>query len=371
MKKQILFLLLAFFAGISMAFGQFVPRPIECITGDALHPIPGNPYEYAITVPAPPSGTWTGLHYRWFVTQSQTFINNFNFAAAVEANGGAFMDVTGGSLYNVTYNGPGTLPNIEITWKSFVYNPAQPIFVGILVVGENGICTPNNMKIYRIEPQHAFSLDIANVQGTGPLGGYGSNVDNCISDILGASYNIAQDAVDYDFGIDTLYYAVLAANWSGFWQLRVQLNGFQTGQSADIHWGYLYDHTDPNIGFGNLVVSGATANGDWTSAVLVVPQGGATSVGQDGQMIYIRLILHHGTQFEGITNTQYALAVNGNISDGTNIIPGFSDVHHLCSGGASGTPVQADFDDIALQTLLARPSIINNTAGGTYLPIAN
>ena len=365
MKKQILILVLVFVAGITTAFGQFVPREVTCLTGDALNPIPGNPYEYSINVPPPPTGTWDGLHYQWFVTQSQTFINNFNFEAIPEADGGAFMDVTGGSAYMAIYpdNDPPTLPNIEITWKSFVYDDTQPIFVGILVVGENGVCNPNNLKIYRIEPQHAFTLDIANVQGPDILPGYGDNVDNCISDVMGATYNATLNAVEYDFGIDTLYYAVTAANWSGQWELSVQLAGLQVGQTADIHWGYAYDFTDPSVGFENLVVASAAADGNWTSAVLVVPQGGSSSVGGAGEIIYIRLILHHGTQFEGITNTQYTLAVNGNLHDGTAPIPAFADIHYE-------TCAQVMFDDIAYQTLLARPEIVNTTPGGTFLPIA-
>jgi hypothetical protein len=366
MKKQILILVLVFVAGITTAFGQFVPRSIECLTGDALHPIPGNPYQYSITVP----GAWDDLHYQWFVTQDQTFIDNFELTTDIELDGGPFMSVTGGSAYNIAYNGAGTADNIEITWNSFVYDEDQPIFVGILVVGENGVCNPNNLKIYRIEPVHAFTLDIANVQGPDILDGYGDNVDNCISDVMGATYNVALDAVNYDFGIDTLFYAVAAANWSGQWQMSVQLAGLQTGQTADIHWGYVYNHADPSVGFDYEVVSGAAADGDWTASNLVEVQGVDPSVGADGEVIFIRLILHHGSQFEGITDTQYTLAVNGQLHDGSDPIPDFFDVHHLCDGGPTGTSVMADFDDIAYQTLLARPEIQNTTPGGDFLPIA-
>lgn len=360
MKKQLLILVLAIFAfGFSStAFGQLAPQPVTCLTPDAFHPIAGQPYTYSITVPDPSPGTaWTERHYQWFVTQSTQIIDAGGLAAVVSPDGGPLMNVTGGSAYNVAYNGAGTTASIEITWNAFAYDPTMPVFVGILVVGTNGSCTPNNMKIYRIEPLHAFTLDIANVQAGAIMPGYGDNDDNCIADIVSANINATFDAVLYDFGQNVFYYAVAAANWSTAWQLSAQFANLQAGQTVTLEWATDMAFTTPNaIGVGA---------GPHISPVLVTPQGGTTSVGAAGETIYIRATIVHGNTYEGLTDVQYTLSVNGALTDGTNPLVGNWDDIDFTSC------LQVDFDDLALQTLKARPTITDQTppAGDDYLPI--
>lgn len=364
MKKQLLFILM-----LVISLGIFItnvnaqdpaPRPVTCLTPDALHPIAGEPYTYSITVPDPTPGTpWTEKHYQWFVTQDLSIINSGNFVATVSPDGGPLMDVTGGSAYNVVYNEAGTLPDIELTWKAFAYDPLAPVFVGILVVGTNGVCTPNNMKIFKIEPLHAFTLDIANVIGGVVQDGYGDNDDNCISNIVSATINATFDAVLYDFGENTLIYAVTAANWSNSWQLSAQFQNLQAGQTVTLDWSY-------DITFATSFPIGVGA-GPHVAADLITPQGGATSVGNEGQTIYIRAIVDHNNTWEGLDDIQYTLGVNGALADGTNPLVGnWDDIDYT-------TCAQVDFDDIALQTIKARPEIHDNinppTAGDDYLPI--
>ncbi len=362
MKKQILIFVLAIFAiGFSStAFAQpLTPRLVTCLTPDALHPIAGQPYTYSITVPTPTPGTdWGPLHYRWFVTQSTQIINTGGFAALVSPDGGPLMNVTGGSDYNVVYPDGGTLPFIEITWNAFAYDPSAPVFVGILVVGENGSCTPNNMKIFKIEPLHAFTLDIANVQAGAIVDGYGTNVDNCIADIVSAEINATFDAVQYDFGQNTLYYAVAAANWSTAWQLSARFDNLQPGQTVTLEWATDIAFTTPHF-----IGTGA---GTHVSTDLVTPQSG-TSVGAAGETIYIRAIINHGNTWEGLQDVQYTLAVNGVLTDGTDPLVGaWYDIDYTSCA-------QVDFDDEAFQTIKARPTI-NDTMdppspGNDYLPI--
>ncbi len=346
MKTKSFFLTVVMFVlGLTAAYAQLTPQPVTCLTPDALHPIPGNPYDYEIQIPDPNPGTpWTSLHYQWFVTQDQNFMANGILTNNISPDGGPLFNVTGGSAYNVAYNGPGTAPTINLTWKSFDYDPAQPVFVGILVTGVNDVpCTINNLKVFKIEPLHAFTLDIANVQNGTIVPGYGTNVYNCISDIVSATYQAAPEGVVYDFGVDTFYYAVAAANWANSWQLSVQLANVPAGQTATLEWDY-------NLSFANAKSIGS-GNGTFVAADLVVPQGGVNSVGEDGQTIYLRLIMDHGSTYQGLTDITYELAVNGLLMDANgNPIADSEDIHF-------SSCLQVDFDDLAQQTLKARPNI--------------
>lgn len=353
MKKQILLVLVAMCVmGISAVYAQFVPRQITCLNPDALHPLPGTPYTYEVTVPTPPGVK----SYLWFVTQDVNFITNGALTSNREAIGGNILAAGSGHYNAHTVNAN----SISLTWQSFVYNPANPVFVVIEVTNAE-TCVTQNMKVYRIEPLHAFSLDITNVLNGVPQPGYGQNIDMCVSDIRSATYDPVNDAVIYDFGADTMYFAVVSANWSGAWQLRVSLAGLQPGQSATIDWGYTLGN------YNNNVVTGATADGNWASATLVTPQGGSF-VGQAGEFLYIRLILNHGSQFENIVAHQYTLAVNGQLHDGTGLIPNYYDVHHT-AGPQNECPWMANFDDIAYQTLKPRPDI-QAVSPTPLLPIA-
>ena len=73
MKKQILILIVAFFAmSFSNVFGQATngttPRPTVCGSGDALHPIAGHSYNYSATVNP------TGGIFQWWAQTGNTFI---------------------------------------------------------------------------------------------------------------------------------------------------------------------------------------------------------------------------------------------------------------------------------------------------------
>src|SRR3989339_833928 len=81
MKKQISILILALLASVAVSFGQNAltntptllnPRAMDvtCLSADALHPVAGTPYTYAVTVPTP-VGTKT---FKWLVTQEKTFL---------------------------------------------------------------------------------------------------------------------------------------------------------------------------------------------------------------------------------------------------------------------------------------------------------
>lgn len=411
MKKQILILalfVLALFVGTSTAFAQLVPRPVTCLTYDALHPVPGTPYTYMVDVP---NITGTSVKtYTWFVTQNQKFIElvgtplvpqlNYTTAFGAEAvTGGKFMAAGTG------YATPGSLePSISITWKSFAYVPSKPLFVVVQAVGDNGVCTPNNLKVYEIKPLFAFTLDIDNLTADGANDAtpivYGDNMDNCISDIQSATYDVAAaDAVIYNYGKNTLYFEVVAANWFDRWKLSTMLGGLDAKQTAQIDWAYAPDRSVAidyaGITTWNVVEAAGATNGTFPTSgagVLVAPQNGTNSVDKVGESIIIRVIVDHGSMSEGITDNVITLAVDGVLYHETTLGSGDFDLAGVTTEegdihfeeGPIATPVCPYFDlfdnDIAIQTIVSRPEVqsktditpndINPATNELFLPIS-
>lgn len=422
MKKQLLILTLTIFvsAFATTVFGQnrstqLVPRTVDCLDpNDALHPVAGTPYDYEISIPAPAAWTttgesWTGLQYHWFITQDGAFYDAANVFDPDAVADGTFFNVfedfaTGFSEYNIPYNGANTTNKLRITWHGGGYDPSLPIFVGISVTGtiSNGVitgCNANNLKIWKIEPQWAFTLDIDNINADGTAStptSFGDNLDNCISPILSATYDpTAPEGIIYDFGQNVLYYDVIAANWYDRWQLGVLLTGLDANQTATIEWAYpIYSTTTPTtLDMTAMatttwypVATAGSVTGSLVSAQLVAPQAaGATSVGAAGENIIIRVTVDHGALYEGINDETLTLVVDGIVAPESTTTPGtyvvgdpaeVGDVHWT----AGGLPAPNDcpwYDsysvlaghDLSLQTIKARPNINPvNPGAGTFLP---
>jgi len=389
MKKQIFIFILALFViGITKSYAQLAPRPVDvaCLGADALHPVPGTAYTYTVTVPDPATA-WTAKKYTWFVTQNPNFIEivagiprlNYTVApgGAEPATGGALMEA--GTGYADVAN---TSANIDITWKSFAYDATKPVFVVINVDGDNGNCSAiNNLKVYKIVPVFAFTLDIDNLDEDGnnstPLV-YGDNLDNCISEIQSATYDpTAPESVAYDFGADTLYYEVVAANWYDRWELSAQLGPLQTGQTAQIDWTYMpagprpIDPTPKPIAltWNAVAPAGSTGSNAYTSGVLVAPQNGTNAVSEAGESIIVRLIVDHGTTYEGITDEPITLAVDGKLyhkllpSDTDFTVAGKGDINTVAGLlPAEVCPWEDGYvNDVSTQTIKARPDVQSAT----------
>lgn len=365
MKKQLFFVMTALFAvGLTSAFGQLAPRPVTCLSPDALHPIAGSPYSYTVNVPTPP-GTKT---YTWLVTQDQTFVTAGALVATPETVGGSIL-----AAADAWYNTPTVnQATISLTWQSFAYNPANPIFVVIFVSNAGASCTTQNMKVYKIEPQNSFTLDIANRDASMVTQtGYGTNIDRCISDIASAVYDAnAPEGILYDYGVDYLYYEVVAANWSDAWNLSVQLTGIDPLEHVTVEWTKDATYAAGlNVMTGSPVGTGGTPT-VYTSASNVTPNSG-TFVGSTGESIYIRVTLDHSDMtnpsWQGLTDEVISLAVDGVTVpvSGT----GVGDVHTTAGGTPSVCPwVDLFANDIAAQTLKARPDI-QPVAPTPFLPV--
>lgn len=366
MKKQLLILIIALFAiGISGAYAQTtcpVPRPVACLTGDALHPIAGTPYTYLVNVPTPP-GTNA---FQWYVTQDPNFIaaGVLNFVTATPV-GGPFV-AAADAWYNTSTAGANS---ISITWQSFSYNPANPIFVVINVLNTGATCNTQNLKVYKIEPQNAFTLDIANVDQLGATLAYGTGNSFCIHDVVTATFDAtAPEGVLYDFGTDYMYFVVTAANYSTSWMPSIQLTGIDAEETVAVEWAYSTSTPAAYTVAGTFTL----AAGTWTTVTPVLAQAAGGSVGQAGECILIRVTLDHSNaalNYEGLTDETITLAVDG-VTNLAAVPPAtqIPDVHYLLGDPLCGL-ADGFANDVATQVLLARPDIQNGTAGGTFLPV--
>ena len=359
MKKLFTILILVLMANVTLVWGQTtavlgglvtcpVPQaiPIAVLPNDALHPVPGTSYTYSVSVPAPVGGTKS---YKWIVTQQQTFLTTgvLNITGA-EAVGGLHIAAAGAAELNNTITEPtASGEDIDITWKSFIHDAAQPVFVVIYVENNDGTCTTQNMKVYQIEPVNAFTLDIANVEQTGTVEAYGATYSTCVSNIASAIYDgtVGALGVIYDFGTDYLFFTVTAANFTTSWDMSLTVTGI-TGTQAitNVDWAY-----------NNAPTTWAAFTLGTPSTVNV--QTGST-VGIAGECILIRVTIAHNKE-EVLLPQTITVAVDGV----TNVT--LPDLHHV-DGVADGFT-----NDLALHIMKPRPTINSTTPtfpGVDFLP---
>jgi len=361
MKKQNLlltfFTLALIFAGMNNVFGQdlssapttcLTPTAVTCLTSDALHPIPGTAYDYTVEVPTPP-GT---KQYTWLVTQDQTFIDATGLVATPESNDGSGAHIQStGSGYNDPATGGLTL---NITWKSFTYDATQPVFVVIYATNEDGnVCTTDNIEVFKIEPVHAFTLDIANLGADGTS--QAADYPTCVAPVASAIYNSTTDRVDMDYGVNYLYFIVTAANFTGAWRPEFEVGGagMVGTRTAAVDWAY---PADAASGTWNAMTDDGDGTYSTTGSVQAATPGG--TVGATGECIVVRVTVDNN-QEETISDAPISLAVDGDMmvestpgsgnfdTVGTNLY----DIHYAdCTDDG--------FDnDVSRQILTPRPDI--------------
>jgi hypothetical protein len=357
MKKQIfimMFLSLAFLFAGTNAFGQpgttpdldrldaiptYCPPalPLACGAGSALTPMPGIEYPYTIT-----SSSVGTLH--WFVTDDATIISTQGtIAAGIElADGSSPYVLSASANYNVTTN---TSPTVNITWKSFDGVANNVLLVVYNVDDAN--CT-DNMEVYRIIPQYAFTLDIAGIADDGTTGG--PNIEDCVNPIQSAIYNGTTLTVDY--GTDYVFFAVNAANWQTSWlpgDFAVKTDG---GSTVTID-GWAYPANAATGGAWNTV---------GTDPVLAsaYPAGVSNNGFVEEACIIVRVRVEHGIITENLVAETINLTVNGimaNPADGTHdgLYPDLED-------GGTGQPCYDDLTtDNADFVLTPRPTVTEVT----------
>jgi hypothetical protein len=366
MKKQILFLamftLALIFAGTSTVFGQnpiqpdlnkalsaipaLCPAPtVVTCPSDALHPVPGNPYEYSIAVPTNLSGVAASYRYRWLVTQDPNIITTTAGVTSITANVEA---ATGTGLFVqsavTNYNDiAGGSEKINITWKSFTHDPTKPVMVVIYVEGTDG-CITNNIEVYEIKPIHAFTLDIANMAPDGTLPG--AVYSTCVSPVESAIWTLGNLTMNY--GTNYLYFSVVAANFTDSWKPDWLLTGNTGTRTLLVEWQY------PAL---SNVATG------WKAATdIVQASGGAgASVGSAGECIIVRVTVSNNKE-ETTVPVTISVAVDGVMNDPTTVAVdytnvAYADIHY------TGCLADGFTNDIANHILAPRPDIITTTVG--------
>lgn len=389
MKKQILILVLfvaAIVAGTSKSYGQYHnsdPRELNCSDTLPLHPRPGMEYEYSVSTPS--GDNVPATNYIWWATKNPNFIDIAAAATNDYADTTFMLNQTAGELLSVgtPYGYIGRDSTMTITWSPEILaateyqadtlnwqtasatNPT-PTFVAVLAKGE---CT-NNLEVYEIDPQPAFTVDITNINpDDGTIVAYDSIVDQCTDEVQSAIYNPVSDSLVMDYGADTLYFEVVATNFVNNWYpYFVVESGLVENQTADISW---YRSLSAAISDSTAIESISTA---WTAANVASADTieGTVAIssdpGQDisqGVSIFVKVVIHnYDYELDGqdVAATggysEFRLSLDGRDDNNTGEwdLANNLDVDNCSPVGAP------DGDDEAIHRILPRPTI----ATGTY-----
>jgi hypothetical protein len=346
--KQLILLLLVTGMVATTAFGQTAvtgsaPRPLSC-SDDPLHPIAGKPYDYSAIL-SPTGGTTY-----WYATKSTTFITaGARSAVEILADGTSIQ--TGATNYRTNSAGATSPTTTKVTWTTAgvkgVDATTNPLF---MVMEYKGPTCSDNMKVYQILPKNAFTIDILNVKNVGltPLA-YGTNDTQCYADIVSAKF-VAPNMV-YDYGVNKLYYEVVAANFTGSFTPSFKLSGLKTGQSALVEW--TVDKTFASgltaLGAAQNATTGSTLSFAGTAVNTTVPN---TSLGVS---IYVKVTVTNGL-YEGLTDDTIVMAVEGVNSSAE------ADVDNATCAVPATT-----YEDTATQILNMRPKITPDPATGAFI----
>jgi len=345
MKKQIFILVLAIFASVT-AFGQMktgsAPQPLTGCTTDALHPLAGVPYNYAVTV-AP-----TGGSFQWWATTDFNFIST---TAGVTSNNSATKLTVGTELLSADANygvAGGTLDNVGITWSSATLAAAatKPTFVAVQYNGVSPACA-NNLKVYQITPVNGFTVDIKNMDQAKLSLAYAATYSFCVSNIASAIYDTGTKAIVTDYGSNDLYFEVVAANFTGGYTPYFQVTGLAAGQTVTS----LNLYTDAAM--ATTAISTTLTGGAYSpaAAVTIDPTVINTTAGVS---LYVKLTIANGNH-ENLTGDAITLAVNGTNTAGEKDV-----VNTACN-------TQTDYEDTSTQTIAARPKVTASGTGMTFV----
>ena len=345
MKKQIFILVMVLFAATT-AFGQMksggsAPLPLSCTPGP-LNPIAGVPYDYSSVV-VPANGNFT-----WWATKDVDFIKT---TAGVTTNNLATKLSVGTDLTaaSANYGTTGTANTVNISWSSAILagtTELSPTFV----VMQNDAIGPNcanNLKVYQIKPIIGFTLDLYNMTQAKGLLGNANPLAFCVSNIASAKYDAATKAIVTDYGTNVMNFEVVAANFAGGYTPSFKVSGLQTGQTITS----LELFTDAAM--ATTAITTTLVAGVYSTAAPITVDPSVTNT-STGVSLYVKLTIANGS-YETLTDEPLTLAVNGTNTSGDKDV-------------ATDCVTQTDFEDIAVQTLTARPKVTASTGTGFVTP---
>lgn len=373
MKKQILFLavfVMAIFAA-TKSYAQPVTYTnhltgapvcanavgLPCTTEDALHPLPGKPYTYSITVDGNTTVP-TGTTVLWYVTDQPLVIDGTSAAtptltpaASRDGNPGSYVLTASAGTYNVA----GTSTSIDISWKTFDATAHQVLLVAYITDG----CT-DNVVAFRIQPSFAFTLDVVALLQTGAQGS-----TECVSPVESANYDGTK--LNMNYGENWVYFSVTAANFVHSWMPDFSTTTYTGGGTLDptsIQWAYSAN-------------AQSAATNDWhaaTDPVMAQATGGA--VGSAGECIVVRARIVNGASPLGGT---FDFGVDGTMYDPA-ATPGAeytnTNLKDLENSADDSSPCSTAPTDHVTYTITNRPVIVSTTPGNpsgilNYVPKVN
>lgn len=336
MKKQILLLAiftLAILAGTNTAWGQLGPAtkpivPLLCIaSSEPLHPFPGVPYRYALDGD---NGTEITASYTWWATKNPDFITapvtiatmaGTNFDGRLTVSPGQLIAVsnTYGTTSAVAPPVAGVTPNeVTITWSSEILagtdyqnvpGPGTATYVVGYAEGEN--CA-DNIQVFEINPQPNFTVDIAPVNpadNTTVLPFDDITGELCVDVIQSAKYNNTSKQLDMDYGTNTIYFEVTAANFVTNWTPHFTIiSGLRTTQTAVLSMFPTLADAKANTGIIGTASAALSAAGVWDPAISLTattPADAATGVS-----VWVKVLIDNNTE-ESLTDNPFELAVDG------------------------------------------------------------
>ena len=209
------------------------PVPVSC-SDDPLHPIAGRPYDYSAILN--PTG---GTTY-WYATKSTTFVTaGARTAVEIPADG---VSISSSATNYRTVGSNAVSPNkTSLTWTSAGLkgvDATNPLFMVLEYQGPGTPSCSNNLKAYQLLPKNAFTVDILNVENNSlsTFLAYGATHAQCYADIASAKYDVPLAKMVYDYGVNKMYYEVVAANFTDSFTPSFKLSGLNTGQSAQVEW---------------------------------------------------------------------------------------------------------------------------------------
>lgn len=383
MKKQILFLaffVLAALASITDSYGQ-VDMPVStrtpydsgtCTTNDSpLNPRPGKAYEYGVTIGNAGSLVGGAVNgYSWWATKNPEFVIGTTTATVSPNWGDRLTPTPGGGLINAGtgYGTTGGTASMSITWHPSTLagtdyqglpGPGTPTFVAVMT---NGACS-NNIQVWEINPQPAFTVDITNIAtASATAENYGNTISSCVSPVVSATYNSGSKDIDMDYGRNTIYFEVISANFVGSWTPTITLTGLGTDETASIT---IHDSwAEAQAGTEIKETLEFTADG---TEVGTVALGTTVSNTTSGVSVWLAVTIDHNT-YENLATRPIRVTIAGMDTTGE------FDLANNCT-----TTTAVDTDDFAIQDITPRPDIddtindpsYNSIDPGTFIPKPN
>jgi hypothetical protein len=382
MKKQILFLAifsLAVLAGTNNAWGQLSPGsttlpipgvipPTTCATNALpLHPVPGISFTYTMNNGVP-VGEEISANWTWWATKDPTFITNVpapmtrNLASQLTIGSGDLVATSGD--YGVDNKGTVLGTNaVSITWSADIlagtsYQGLVPPGTPTFVVGySEGVNCADNIQVFEINPQPNFTLEVAAIDAAGVTVGWSDDTqEQCVDDVQSAIYNNGTKQIDMDYGTNTIYYEVAAANFVNNFSPHFQiLDGLASTQTAVIS---IYDsYADATTSTGPLFTSAAIAVAGMLTDIPTNIDLTALNAGDvaTGVSFFVKVVIENNTE-ESLTSSPFQLAVDA--EDNTTAgVPAGSSIWDMENADCPTLADAADQIDNAIIIITPRPTL--------------